>query len=280
MKLFKNCPNEERNVCDDCPMLNKCIMRKIKRRAKTKIGVLTAFVTRNIAAIFICVVILSAIIGCFKLNNKSQTSYITKIVQTQEPNITYAKYCEVRTLKKQEQTQTISTNKDKVEKKEETKNKKVKKKQEEKKEEATISAYKPGKEYYYHVSDSDKKSLEKVVYMEARGESLEGQVAVAAVVLNRYVKAKKRVSVEKIIKQKGQFANISGVTEKKLKAYPNCKKAVEQALKGWDPTRKGFSKGARYFYEPELVSEYQKKIREGVKTLKIGCHLFHNDFNE
>ena len=49
---------------------------------------------------------------------------------------------------------------------------------------------------------------------------------------------------------------------------------------GFFHTRKKFKNGARYFYEPALVSEYQREIRKGVKTLKIGNHYFHNDFHE
>ena len=130
------------------------------------------------------------------------------------------------------------------------------------------------------ISKAEKKMIEKVVYQESRGEPYEGQVAVAAVVLNRYKFNKKQKSIEEIVTAPNQFAKISKVTQKMLDAYPKCKKAVEDAVNGEDPTKSEFSEGARYFYEPNLVSGYQKEIRKGIKVLKIGNHYFHNDFNE
>ena len=32
MKLFRNCPQEGRKFCEECPRLGRCIVRKLKRR--------------------------------------------------------------------------------------------------------------------------------------------------------------------------------------------------------------------------------------------------------
>ena len=65
-----------------------------------------------------------------------------------------------------------------------------------------------------------------------------------------------------------------------LEENPSCMEAVESACKGWDPTRKVFEDGAKFFYAPDYVTGYQKEIRQGIESYKIGNHIFHNDFNE
>jgi N-acetylmuramoyl-L-alanine amidase len=148
---------------------------------------------------------------------------------------------------------------------------------------AVISAYKASDTYYYQLSDEDKVYIAKVVYQEARGESFEGKVAVASVVLNRYYSDDDRFdtsSIYSVVTQKTQFASISDVSLDMLNSVPECMEAVESACKGWDPTRKVFSEGAKFFYAPSELSEQAAEEREGIKYLSIGNHNFHNDFNK
>lgn len=135
-------------------------------------------------------------------------------------------------------------------------------------------------EAYSKLSAYDLKLMEKVVCAEAKGEPYKGKVAVASVILNRYIFNKMKISIEKLVTAKYQFADISNVTQEMLDEYPDCKKAVEEAIKGNDLTRVKFPEGARYFYRPEWVSEHQREIRKGVPVLIIGHHHFHNDFND
>ena len=149
-------------------------------------------------------------------------------------------------------------------------------------EEARISAYEAGELYYYNLTHEEKIYIAKAVHEEARGECFEGQVAVAAVILNRYTSNDpffQNDTIYDVISQHGQFADISNVTDEDLEKHPSCMEAVEVATKGWDPTRKVFEEGAKYFFEPEGLSEYQKKIRTGIEVMVIGNHHFHNDFN-
>lgn len=149
--------------------------------------------------------------------------------------------------------------------------------------EPQISAYEPGETYFYNFTEQEKKYIAKVVYREARGECFEGQVAVAAVVINRYYSDDPfftNDSIYSIVTQNLQFADIEGVTDSMLADYPDCMRAVEQACLGWDPTRKLFEEGACYFYDPEGVTGYQKQIRTGIEELPIGGHCFHNEFND
>lgn len=146
-----------------------------------------------------------------------------------------------------------------------------------------ISAYEPGEVYYYNLSDEEKVYIAKVVYAESRGECFEGQVAVAATVLNRYTSDDRRFcrdSIYSVITQSGQYASICGVTLEKLDKVPSCMEAVEAACKGWDPTRVVFSDGAKFFFNPDGdLDETARREREGILTYRIGAHLFHNDFN-
>lgn len=145
-----------------------------------------------------------------------------------------------------------------------------------------ISAYQAGEVYYYLVTDEEKVYMAKLVYAEARGECLAGKVAVAAVILNRFMSNCTwfdRESIYSVITQPYQFASISGITQSHLDQVPECMEAVEYALKGWDPTRELFENGACFFYAPDKISAAAAAEREGVPTLTIGNHAFHNEFN-
>lgn len=151
--------------------------------------------------------------------------------------------------------------------------------------EAKLSADGPSEVYYYEVSEEEKLMIAKLVWAEARGESYVGKVAVAAVVLNRYRFDEnewdfENDSIESVILQKNQFASISNVTMQDLEEYPDCMPAVEDACKGYDPTRTTFKDGALYFYNPKYVTGKQKEIREYIKVMTIGNHNFHYDFEK
>lgn len=146
-----------------------------------------------------------------------------------------------------------------------------------------ISAYEPGTSYYYELTAEDKKDIEKLLYREARGECYKGKVAVAAVVLNRYYSDNpgfNHDSIHGVITQSGAFASISNVTQSMLDTVPDLAEAVEDACRGWDPTREVFEKGALFFYAPTEVRGYQKEVRDGITVMQIGGHNFHFDFNK
>lgn len=143
--------------------------------------------------------------------------------------------------------------------------------------EAIISADGPSDTYYYQVTDYEKNLMARLVYAEANTEPFEGQVAVAAVVLNRFIDDAFPNSIERVIKQKYQFADISYVSMDMVN-NGTCMEAVEAALKGWDPTRQTFENGARFFYAPRYISDSQMRSRQGVLSLTIGNHVFHNEF--
>lgn len=280
MRMFKNCPGERHGrQCAECPLLKKCLVKKVKRKLK-----------KNRLKILWILILLVAIVILFNMkpeaDNKQleERSYlVTNDVSTEKNQVTKLKVT-VQAKDVVNPTTPKATNRPKVKKKGEelTKTKKVSDVTKNKKTRSKKSKAKSSKKLnnYFSFSDSDKKLIEKIVYAESRGEPFEGQIAVAAVILNRYMFYKQQKSIKEIVTAPYQFADISTVTQDMLDGYPNCKKAVEEALEGNDPTKIKFSEGARYFFEPNLISGHQKEIREGIEILQIGNHYFHNNFNE
>ncbi len=115
-------------------------------------------------------------------------------------------------------------------------------------------------------SNADLNLLARCVYGEARGEPYTGQVAVAAVVLNRVRSSKFPNSVSGVIYQSGAF---TAVADGQINLSPNqsAYNAARDALNGWDPTN-----GCLYYYNPATATS--KWIWSLKVELKIGRHNF------
>lgn len=116
------------------------------------------------------------------------------------------------------------------------------------------------------LTDNDLTIMANAVYGEARGEPYEGQVAVAAVILNRVKSPLFPNTVHGVIFQPGAF---TAVADGQIWLTPNetAKKAVRDALNGWDP-----SGGCIYYFNPETATSKWIWSRPQVK--KIGRHIF------
>lgn len=116
------------------------------------------------------------------------------------------------------------------------------------------------------VSTSELNLLARCVYSEARGEPYAGQVAVAAVVLNRVRSSKFPNTIAGVIYQKGAF---TAVSDGQIDLTPNetAYKAARDALNGWDPTN-----GCLYYYNPATATS--KWIWSLTVEIKIGRHNF------
>ena len=115
-------------------------------------------------------------------------------------------------------------------------------------------------------NSSDLNLLSRLVYGEARGEPYTGQVAVAAVVLNRVRSSSFPNTISGVIYQKGAFDVVS---DGQINLTPNdtAKKAAQDALNGWDPTN-----GAIYYFNPATATN--KWIWSRPMTVTIGKHRF------
>ena len=115
-------------------------------------------------------------------------------------------------------------------------------------------------------SSSNLNLLARVVYGEARGEPYSGQVAVAAVVLNRLKSSKFPNTISGVVYQSGAF---DAVRDGQINLSPNSTaiKAAQDALNGWDP-----SYGAIYYFNPSTATN--KWIWSRPMTVTIGRHRF------
>ncbi|NLM37721.1 MAG: hypothetical protein GX202_06310 [Firmicutes bacterium] len=108
--------------------------------------------------------------------------------------------------------------------------------------------------------------LARVIYAEARGEPLEGQVAVGAVLINRVRNPRFPNDLWSIVFKKGEFCT---VRDGQVWLQPNATayRAARLAKAGWDPTN-----GALYFYNPSKTTS--KWIWSRTVTARIGRHVF------
>lgn len=115
-------------------------------------------------------------------------------------------------------------------------------------------------------SSTDLNLLARVVYGEARGEPYTGQVAVAAVVLNRVKSSSFPNTIAGVVYQSGAF---DCVADGQINMTPNdsAYKAARDALNGWDPTY-----GCLYYYNPKTATS--KWMLSRTIKLNIGNHAF------
>lgn len=108
--------------------------------------------------------------------------------------------------------------------------------------------------------------LARLVYAEARGEPYLGQVAVAAVVLNRVEHASFPNTISGVIYQSGAF---DVVADGQINMEPDAQavRAAQDAMNGWDPTG-----GCIYYYNPARTTSSWIYSRT-VMTV-IGKHYF------
>lgn len=108
--------------------------------------------------------------------------------------------------------------------------------------------------------------LARIIHGEARGEPYTGQVAVAAVVLNRLKTQIFGKTIQEVIHQPGAF---TAVSDGQFYLPPNASsfKAAEAALNGWDPTG-----GALYYWNP--ITATSKWIWSRPIITQIGRHVF------
>lgn len=116
------------------------------------------------------------------------------------------------------------------------------------------------------LSSNDIRIIANAVHGEARGEPYVGQVAVAAVILNRVESQHFPNTISGVIFQPGAF---TAVSDGQIWLTPNetAKRAVMDAIKGWDPTG-----GCTYYFNPRTATSKWIWSRPQVKT--IGKHIF------
>ncbi len=115
---------------------------------------------------------------------------------------------------------------------------------------------------------SDTQLLARAVNGEARGEPYEGQVAVAAVILNRVKHSSFPNTISGVIYQPGAFTAVSdGQINVPIAENSTVYKACRDAMNGWDPTS-----GAIYYFNPDTATN--SWIWSRPLIVQIGKHRF------
>ena len=114
--------------------------------------------------------------------------------------------------------------------------------------------------------DDNVELLARLVHAEARGEPYEGQVAVAAVLLNRVQSPSFPNSISGVIYQPLAFESVANGQFNLPPTNQNLK-AARAAMNGWDPTY-----GSLFFWNPSKPVNRWIWSRQTVRT--IGGHIF------
>lgn len=120
----------------------------------------------------------------------------------------------------------------------------------------------------YKITDTERELISKLIVTESRGEPLEGKMAVAQVVLDRWLTT--GGSIEEIIYAPNQFAEpYSGSTDE----FPDCRLATSLVF---DMGYRIFDATTLYFFNPETSNpKAMAQIRQNTQYLDtIGNHEF------
>jgi spore germination cell wall hydrolase CwlJ-like protein len=123
--------------------------------------------------------------------------------------------------------------------------------------------------------DAEWACLTEAVYFEARGESLDGQIAVAEVILNRVDSPLYPRTVCGVIKQRGgggcQFSYVcQGKAKMREKGAADLAGRIARAM--LDGAPRLLTDGATHFHTRGVKPSWSKRF---AKTAAIGAHLFY-----
>ncbi len=122
-----------------------------------------------------------------------------------------------------------------------------------------------------NINQADLDLLARIIFAEARGESMAGQIAVAAVILNRVKSNQFPNTIRNVIYERshGHFQFSPAGNGELDRATPNATnyEAARRALAGEDPTR-----GSLYFYNPSKTND--QWVRSRTVSTVIGNHVF------
>jgi hypothetical protein len=122
--------------------------------------------------------------------------------------------------------------------------------------------------------DADRECVATAVYFEARGEPIEGQLAVAQVVLNRAASGKYPSSVCAVVKQRSQFSFIRrGKIPPIAKATEAWRKAVAIARIAWERLANQIGADVLWYHASYVSPNWGRRL---TRVAQIGTHIFYN----
>ena len=125
----------------------------------------------------------------------------------------------------------------------------------------------------YESMDTEKDCLARAVYYEARGEPLEGQLAVANVVLNRTTSGRYPSSICGVVRQPAQF---SFVRRGHIPAAPHneaWRKAVAIADIASARFADGLTSNVLWYHADYVAPSWGRRLN---RVAKIGAHIFYS----
>lgn len=117
----------------------------------------------------------------------------------------------------------------------------------------------------------DRNCLAEAVFFEAGSEPVEGQLAVAHVILNRTKSDHFPKTVCGVVRQNNQFSyqRRTGAYEKNPSTRANARAVADRAISGWFP---GVASRALYFHNSSVNPSW---IRRFKRVAQIGRHVFY-----
>jgi len=126
----------------------------------------------------------------------------------------------------------------------------------------------------YGNQDEEQLCLAKAVYFEARGESLEGQLAVAEVVLNRARSGRFASSVCGVVTQPAQFSFIRGGKFPAVDESSDCwKKALAIADAASKHLAASLAPNVLWYHATYVAPAWG---RQKTRAAQIGTHIFYS----
>jgi spore germination cell wall hydrolase CwlJ-like protein len=116
------------------------------------------------------------------------------------------------------------------------------------------------------------------IYFEARGEPLEGKVAVGQVVMNRVKDRRWPMDVCSVVKDRCQFSFYCDGKPERLSKKGLASTAYKESVEAAYVTLKGHAVDntiGSVYYHADYVAPYWSQVF--VKTVKIGRHIFYRD---
>jgi hypothetical protein len=120
----------------------------------------------------------------------------------------------------------------------------------------------------------DQECIAAAVYFEARGEPIEGQLAVAEVVLNRAASGKYPSSICGVVKQRAQFSFVrKGRIPPIAKATEAWRKAVAITQVAVQHLAKQMGSSVLWYHASYVSPDWGRRL---TRVAQIGTHIFYN----
>jgi len=122
--------------------------------------------------------------------------------------------------------------------------------------------------------NADQECIAAAVYFEARGEPVEGQLAVAEVVLNRAASGKYPASICAVVTQASQFSFVrKGRIPRIAKATEAWRKAVAIAHVAWERLAQQIGSDVLWYHANYVRPGWGRRL---TRVTQIGAHIFYS----